>query len=110
MTSTTVNEATVDCPTATTLIRTELSMKGWKAFVNGKPETIVTKDHVYQQIRVPAGTSTVTFAFSPPRERYALIVAVLGGLFLVGSFIDERYPFIPWRRRTPRGNHRAEKP
>ena len=109
ITSTTTNEATVDCPTATTLIRTELSMKGWKAFVNGKQETIVTKDHVYQQITVPAGVSTVTFTFSPPRERDALIVAVLGGLFLVGSLINERHPFVPGRRRRRPGNHRAQK-
>lgn len=99
ITSTSDNEATLHCSKATKLIRTELSMKGWRAFVNGKQETIVTKDHVYQQILVPAGTSTVTYAFSPPHERDAIIVAVLAGLFLVGSFVNEQYPFVPTRRR-----------
>jgi hypothetical protein len=99
ITSTSDNEATVGCPKPTTLLRTELSMKGWRAFVNGKQETIVTKDHVYQQITVPAGTSTVTYSFSPPHARDALILGALGGLFLIGSFVNERYPFVPTRRR-----------
>jgi hypothetical protein len=103
VTSTSDNQATVDCPSPSKLIRTELSMKGWKAFVNGKQETIVTKDHVYQQIEVPAGTSTVTYSFSPPHERDALIVGFLGGLFLIGSFVNERYRFVPTRRRPKHG-------
>jgi hypothetical protein len=103
ITSTNDSTATVDCPKPTTLLRTELSMKGWKAFVNGKQATIVTKDHVYQQISVPAGTSTVTYSFSPPHERDALIVGFLGGLFLIGSLINERFPFIRKRRRPKHG-------
>ncbi|MGA7834290.1 MAG: hypothetical protein WCA31_03700 [Acidimicrobiales bacterium] len=99
ITSTSDDEATVDCPRPTKLLRTELSMKGWRAYVNGKQETIVTRDHVYQQISVPAGTSTVTYSFSPPHARDALIVGALGGLFLIGSFVNERYPFVPTRRR-----------
>jgi uncharacterized membrane protein YfhO len=103
ITTTGDNTATVDCPKPTTLLRTELSMKGWRAFVNGKQETIVTKDHVYQQVAVPAGTSTVTYSFSPPHERDALIVALLGGLFLIGSLVNERFPFVPTRRRPKHG-------
>ncbi len=103
ITSTSDSAATVSCPKPTTLMRTELSMKGWRAFVNGKQETIVTKDHVYQQITVPAGTSTVTYSFSPPHERDALIVGLLGGLFLIGSLVNERYPFVPTRRRPKHG-------
>ncbi len=105
ITSTSDNSATVDCPKPTTLLRTELSMKGWRAFVNGTQETIVTKDHVYQQVSVPAGTSTVTYSFSPPHARDALIVGTLGGLFLIGSFVNERYPFVPTRRRP---KHRSK--
>jgi uncharacterized membrane protein YfhO len=103
ITSTGDNTATVNCPKSTTLLRTELSMKGWKASVNGKQATIVTKDHVYQQVSVPAGTSTVTYSFSPPHERDALIVALLGGLFLIGSLVNERFPFVPTRRRPKHG-------
>jgi hypothetical protein len=41
----------------------------------------------------------VTYSFSPPHERDALIVGFLGGLFLIGSFVNERRQFIPTRRR-----------
>jgi hypothetical protein len=96
--STTDDKATVNCALATTLLRTELSMKGWKAFVNGKEVPITTVHHVYQEISVPSGTSTVTYSFSPPHERDALIVGFLGGLFLIGSLVNERRRLIPTRR------------
>jgi hypothetical protein len=98
VTSANDNTASVNCPTATTLLRTELSMKGWKAFVNGKEVPITTVHGVYQEVSVPAGNSTVTFTFSPPDERYALLVGLLGFLFLIGSFVNERRRFIPARK------------
>jgi hypothetical protein len=92
--------ATVNCPSSGAhLLRTELSMKGWSATVNGEPATITTVDGVYQEITVPKGTSSVVYRFYPPHERYALLVGFLGGLFLIGSFINERLPFVPTRRR-----------
>jgi uncharacterized membrane protein YfhO len=83
------------------LLRTELSMKGWKAFVNGKEVPITTVHKVYQEVSVPSGQSTVTYSFSPPHERDALIIGFLGGLFLIGSFVNERRRFIPTRRPPP---------
>jgi hypothetical protein len=86
-----VNAATVKCSgSGTTLIRTELEMAGWKAYVNGKSVNIKVSDGVYQAIKVPAGTSTVTYAFFPPHERYAIIVGFLAALYLIGAWIDER--------------------
>ena len=32
---------------------------------------------------------------------YALLLGFLGGLFLIGSFVNERLPFVTKRRRTP---------
>jgi len=100
VTSSTDDVATVNCTTAGShLLRTELSMKGWTATVNGKPATITTVDGVYQRIAVPEGTSTVVYRFYPPHERYALLVAFFGGLFLIGSLVNERLPFAGTRRR-----------
>ncbi len=92
VTTTNVNKAVVNCPNgASTLVRTELMMAGWKAYVNGKAVTITTVDHgVYQSVQVPAGTSTVTYSFLPPHEKYAILLALLAALFLVGMWIYER--------------------
>jgi len=92
--------ATVTCAKAGEhLVRTELSMKGWTATVNGQAATIRTVDGVYQQVALPEGTSTVVYRFYPPHERYALLVAFLGSLFLIGSIVNERVPFVTNRRR-----------
>jgi hypothetical protein len=100
VTSSNDSAATVTCPTSgNTLLRTELSMPGWKAYVNGQPATITTVKGVYQEVSVPKGTSTVTYSFFPPHERYAIFLALLAVLFLVGSLIDERRPLV---RRRPR--------
>lgn len=102
VTSTDDNVATVDCAKpGATLLRTELSMTGWKATVNGKAAAITTVDGVYQQVTLPEGFSTVRFSFYPAHERYALLLAFLGGLFLIGSFVNERLPFVSRRRREP---------
>jgi hypothetical protein len=98
--STNDNVATVNCPTTgATLLRTELSMNGWKATVNGKSATITTIDGVYQQIDLPKGHSVVEYSFFPPHERYALLAGLLAGLFLIGSFVNERVAFITRRSR-----------
>jgi hypothetical protein len=91
VTSTNVDAATVNCPKGgSTLIRTELMMAGWKASVNGKSVTIKTVDGVYQSVEVPQGTSTVTYSFLPPHEKYAVLLALLAALFLVGIWGYER--------------------
>lgn len=96
--STNVDSARVTCPGGgSTLVRTELMMAGWKAYVNGKPATIKTVDGVYQSVKVPEGTSTVTFSFLPPHEKYAVLLSLLAALFLVGTWGYERRYF----RREP---------
>jgi uncharacterized membrane protein YfhO len=70
-------------------LRTELSMKGWTASVNGRASTITTVSGVYQRVNVPAGTSTVTYRFLPPHEDEALAVGLLAGLLLAGSLLYE---------------------
>jgi hypothetical protein len=100
--STTDNAVDVTCPSSATLVRTELSMKGWRAYVNGTEVTIHTRDGVYQEISVPAGTSQVTFAFTPPHEKYAILLALLAALFLIGDWVYGRRP-----RHTPR--HKRQK-
>jgi hypothetical protein len=100
VTSTNVNKATVNCSSGgSTLVRTELMMAGWKAFVNGKAVTLHTQSGVYQTIKVPAGTSTVTYSFLPPHEKYAVLLALLAALFLIGALVYERRYLM--RERVP---------
>jgi hypothetical protein len=99
--------ATVTCPNGpSTLVRAELQMKGWHAYVNGHEVAISTSSGVYQSISVPAGSSSVTFSFTPPHEKDALLVALLAALFLAGSWILGRLPAsLRPKRRT--GKHAA---
>jgi hypothetical protein len=101
--STNVEQANVTCTTAhSTLLRTELAMKGWTATVNGRPAQLHTIDDVYQEISVPRGTSTVRYSFSPPHEVYAGVAGVLAALLLIGSFtFDVRRQPLRRRRRPP---------
>jgi uncharacterized membrane protein YfhO len=91
VTTTNVDKTSVNCPDgASTLVRTELMMAGWKAYVNGKSVTITTVDGVYQSVKVPQGTSIVTYSFVPPHEKYAVLLALLAALFLIAMWIYER--------------------
>jgi hypothetical protein len=95
--------ARVDCPTAaSTLLRTEQSMKGWTATVNGRPAAIRTVGTVYQQIDVPRGTSTVEFSFLPPHERLAVFIGFVALLALVVAALDERIDLLSFFRRGRR--------
>lgn len=96
VTSDGVNKATVQCPNSgSSLIRTELMMPGWKAYVNGAAVPITAVDGVYQTIKISQGTSVVTYSFVPPHEKYAVLLALLAALFLVVVWVFER------RTRTP---------
>lgn len=105
--SASLTEASVNCPTGrSTLLRTEQSMTGWTATVNGRPTTITTVDSVYQQIKVPKGTSKVEFSFLPPHERLAVFVGLAALLALIAAVLDERVQLLSFFRRT-KANHRS---
>jgi hypothetical protein len=101
-----VNIAKVVCTGGgTTLIRTELDMPGWKAFVNGKPVPITVSDGVYQAVSVPSGTSIVTYSFLPPHEKYAVIAGLLGLFFLIGVWIRDRRKTRIWNEENRPTSH-----
>ena len=101
-----VNIAKVVCTGGgTTLIRTELDMAGWKAFVNGKPVPITVSDGVYQAVSVPNGTSIVTYSFLPPHEKYAVIAGLLGLFFLIGVCIRDRRQTRRWNEENRPTSH-----
>ncbi len=79
------------CSTATTLLRTELSMSGWHVTVDGRSSVLTAVDGVYQEVDVPRGTSTVVYSFTPPHESLALTLSFLAVVFLAGSGVTELY-------------------
>ena len=89
--STSYDQAAVNCPNGpSTLERTELSMSGWSATVNGKGVRITTVNGVYQSISVPQGSSSVTFSFIPPHVIYAFFLALVALGYLCWSWVRER--------------------
>ncbi len=101
-----VNQAVVHCSSGgSTLLRTELSMKGWTATVNGVRTPITTVDGVYQRVELPSGTSTVTFHFYPPYEHEAILLALLAALFFIASIVNERTSLLRRRRRADTNEH-----
>ena len=92
VTSSSFDGAAVTCKSSgATLVRTELAMIGWHAYVNAKPVSITTSDQTYQSVALPQGSSTVTFDFMPPHEKYALLAALLAALFVLGTWLEERW-------------------
>ena len=86
----TLDHVVASCPRATTLTRRELVMDGWTAHVNGRVVPITSSDELDETIALPAGTSTVSFDYLPPHERWAGLVAVLGVGAMVASWLPRR--------------------
>jgi uncharacterized membrane protein YfhO len=77
-------------------VRRELALPGWRAEVNGEERPVRTSGEVFQSVRLPAASSTVTFAFVPPNMAYGYAAFTLGFLIviyqLVASMIASRRP------------------
>jgi len=92
----TVDHVSVDCPSATTLTRLELSMTGWSARVNGVATNITTTNGLNQTIKVPAGMSTVSYEFLPAHEDAAGTLAVVAFFVMAATWL----PFTRRRRKN----------
>jgi hypothetical protein len=76
MTPATRDEIRAECPRAGRLVRLELAMPGWRAFV-GKQEVGVRKvDDIFQEIDLPEGVSTVHFVYAPTGVRSAVWISI----------------------------------
>jgi len=101
--------ARVTCPRPSVLTRQVQYIPGWTATVDG---TVVPVAHavagppgLFQQVRVPAGTSTVRFTFVPPYTGLALASSLVAAVAIVGSLAMGRR-----RRRRPGGAPRRTGP
>jgi hypothetical protein len=70
--------ARVSCTGPATLVRRETDLPGWRATVDGRRVAIGNSSGLFQAVRVPAGTHTVSFSYLPPYIVWGLVGLVLG--------------------------------
>ena len=88
-------KVTTMCSRPSQVERLELLMDGWAATVAGQSAPIHAAGEIFQAVNVPAGTSTTEFTFTPPSVMLGYVLAILGGLLLVGGLA------MPMRTRKP---------
>ncbi|HWD51482.1 MAG TPA: hypothetical protein VG412_03715 [Acidimicrobiales bacterium] len=101
------DQATVTCSRPSVLLRQVEDIPGWSASVNGNAVAVQKVPFgpkgLFQEVPLPAGTSTVQFNFLPPYEFPAFAAVVLGLLAIIGSFFvtSGRLALPRWRPRLP---------
>jgi len=83
-------EVTADCAQPSTLVRSELYMKGWQATDGSKKLTITQSGPLFQQVKLPAGKSDVVFSFAPPHIELATAAMIFGLLAIAGFVVYEK--------------------
>jgi len=86
----TIDHVSVQCPSATTLTRLELSMAGWRAHVNGTTVPITSSNGLTETVAIPAGTSTISFDYLPPHEDLAGLGALVALLAMTLRWLPRR--------------------
>ncbi len=94
--------AVVDCRRPSTLLYREQQMPGWHATANGRSLAVSADGPLFQAVDVPAGRSSVSFAFTPPHAALALLAGALGLVCLVLAWAaPRRVLLLARRRRSP---------
>ncbi len=88
------DQATVHCSHPSVLVRRVEYFPGWRASGTGVSgsvhQDIDSPGRLFQQVTVPAGTTTIRFTYLPPHSEAAIGVAVLGLVALFGSLLFRR--------------------
>ncbi|MGH9121065.1 MAG: hypothetical protein ACRDYC_03840, partial [Acidimicrobiales bacterium] len=95
------SEAVVSCAHPVMLRRLELAMPGWSARAGGRSVRVQEGPLGTQEVRVPAGTSRVTFSYSVPGENLGLLCVIVVELTVIGLLAPEAL-----RRRRERSEPR----
>ena len=80
------NSVLTKCRAPSRLIRRELYFPGWAATINGRRASLYPYRGLVQSISLPKGTSHVRFAYSPPHERWAWLIAAVSLVTLTLGF------------------------
>lgn len=71
-----------ECPHTDHLVRLELAMSGWSAFVGKQEVSIRRVDDIFQEIALPEGDSIIHFVYAPTGVRPAVWVSA-GALLMI---------------------------
>jgi len=95
---------TLDCAAPTTLLRRELFMPGWHAWVNGAPARVALADQLFQAVPVPAGRSVVRYQFTPLYMGWGWLAGAIGLMGLLkearGAFLKKLGRPVRLRKKT----------
>ena len=75
------------------LVFSDTNYDGWKVFVDGKEEPLLSANYNFKAVKVPKGSHVITFLFKPSDFYRGLVLSLLG-LFIVFSLL-----FYDLRRR-----------
>ncbi|VXC34518.1 conserved membrane hypothetical protein [Burkholderia sp. 8Y] len=95
-----------DCSASSKLIRLELFMPGWQAWINGSAQKVGPTGEIFQEVALPKGRSTIRFAFSPPFIGWAYALFGAGWAVLIIALIPIRRSMT---RKTADANARVER-
>jgi hypothetical protein len=75
------------------VVFSEINFLGWKASIDGKPAELLTGNHVFRTLFIPAGEHLVEFQFEPVWAKPLLIGSLLWLASALGFF------FFGWRKK-----------
>jgi hypothetical protein len=71
------------CSRVSSVIRRELYFPGWSASLDGRAVALRPGQGIFQRVKVPAGSHTLSFAYAPPGEGWAAAALAAGVLWLL---------------------------
>ena len=77
-------------PVAARLVVREARAQGWTASIDGAPVAFVAADRGHLAVMVPPGTHTVRLDYTPPGFRVGVLIALAGGLVILGLLLAPR--------------------
>ena len=103
---------TVHTPWAAELIRSVAAVPGWRATVahdGAAAQVPVRRNGLVQSVAVPAGTSTISFAYAAPGWQPAQLIALAGLLGVAGLLLAPAAARLRRRRFNGAGSRSPER-
>jgi len=96
LTATSRDEIKASCAAPSRLMRLELAMPGWWAYVNDTEVQIGKAKEIFQEVALPKGDSTVRFVFMPTGMKLAIGVSLCT---LVAVLCVLGYALVEWHKK-----------